>query len=251
MNMHDPPVAIGYPPAKYSVFDGTFYKEYTRSGRVVEFVVWLPLLLHENGPLLQKGVVQPVPNTNKSVRQKSTSRELSISPTKSRKQKERQTEDTDPLVDDFFDSKHRTAGNQTTQGMSSVSGIGQNRGTYDYLYGERNPSTSSYNTHPTTTTTTRYNPNLTNTSAARYASQPNPSITTTSTGYDSTGRQRRPHTSTNYGSGGGWTSTNQNVPKVLEYEGRRYVSFGGNHYTYDQWKEMERNFLPEFGSSDA
>lgn len=60
MNMCDPTLAIGCPPAKGSVFDKTIYKEYTRSGKTVEFVVWLPLYLHENGPLLEKGVVQPL-----------------------------------------------------------------------------------------------------------------------------------------------------------------------------------------------
>uniref|UniRef100_K1R1C4 Mitochondria-eating protein C-terminal domain-containing protein n=1 Tax=Magallana gigas TaxID=29159 RepID=K1R1C4_MAGGI len=59
MNMHNPSVALGLPPAKDSPFDGTFYKEYTRTGTTVDFVVWLPLLLHESGPLLQKGVLQP------------------------------------------------------------------------------------------------------------------------------------------------------------------------------------------------
>lgn len=59
MNMCDPPLAIGSPPAKCSVYS-TDYKEFTRSGKLVAYVVWLPLYLHKNGPLLQKGVVQPL-----------------------------------------------------------------------------------------------------------------------------------------------------------------------------------------------
>ena len=60
MNMSDPPIAIGSPSAKCSVFDSTIYKVYTKSGKTVNYVVWLPLYLFENGPLLQKGVVQPL-----------------------------------------------------------------------------------------------------------------------------------------------------------------------------------------------
>ena len=59
MNMCDPPIAIGSPPAKHSVIDSTDYKEFMRSGTFVNYVVWLPLYLHKNGPLLQKGVAQP------------------------------------------------------------------------------------------------------------------------------------------------------------------------------------------------
>ena len=58
MNMCDPPIAIGCPPAKGSVFDSTIYKEFSKSGKFMDYVVWLPLFLHKNGPLLQKGVVQ-------------------------------------------------------------------------------------------------------------------------------------------------------------------------------------------------
>ena len=35
-----------------------FYKPYTRSGKVVDYFIWPPLLLHESGPLLAKGIVQ-------------------------------------------------------------------------------------------------------------------------------------------------------------------------------------------------
>ena len=60
MNMCDTPLAIGSPPAKGSVFDNTIYKVYKNYGKTVDYVVWLPLYLHKNGPLLQKGVVQPI-----------------------------------------------------------------------------------------------------------------------------------------------------------------------------------------------
>ena len=60
MNMCDPPIAIGSPPTKGSVFDNTIYKVFTKNGNTVGYVVWLPLYLHKNGPLLQKGVAQPI-----------------------------------------------------------------------------------------------------------------------------------------------------------------------------------------------
>jgi hypothetical protein len=44
------------------VFDQNLYKVYTRIGPTVHYIVLLPLLLQENGDLLQKGVAQPYPN---------------------------------------------------------------------------------------------------------------------------------------------------------------------------------------------
>ena len=40
-------------------FDKEVYKEYTRSGKRVAFIVWPALYLHKDGPLLTKGVAQP------------------------------------------------------------------------------------------------------------------------------------------------------------------------------------------------
>ncbi|XP_060083027.1 uncharacterized protein LOC132562299 [Ylistrum balloti] len=60
MCMHDPPVAIGKDVTEGEKFDTNIYKPYTNSGTVVSYNVWPPLLLHENGPLLAKGIVQPV-----------------------------------------------------------------------------------------------------------------------------------------------------------------------------------------------
>lgn len=50
------------------VFDASkpdLYRTYTRSGDVIEYIVWPALLLHENGPVLYKGVAQMT--TNKDV----------------------------------------------------------------------------------------------------------------------------------------------------------------------------------------
>jgi hypothetical protein len=39
-------------------FDKNLYKEYLTSGQLVSFVVWPALLLHENGPIVCKGVAE-------------------------------------------------------------------------------------------------------------------------------------------------------------------------------------------------
>jgi hypothetical protein len=53
------PVALGL----QDVYDGmhldtSVFKTYTKSGEFVDYIVWPPLYLHENGPLLCKGVAQ-------------------------------------------------------------------------------------------------------------------------------------------------------------------------------------------------
>lgn len=133
MNMHNPPVALGLPTAKDSPFDGNAYKEYTRTGTTVDFVVWLPLLLHKNGPLLQKGVLQPNQSMGRSVRQKALSAPPNFS--KSRPNKE-QSDTSDPQVDRL------NVGGRTTQ-EPSVHGTYQERGTDKYFYGNQYQQTVS------------------------------------------------------------------------------------------------------------
>jgi hypothetical protein len=38
--------------------DHNLFSFYTKKGSVVEFVIWPALILHKNGPILSKGVVQ-------------------------------------------------------------------------------------------------------------------------------------------------------------------------------------------------
>ena len=38
---------------------GDHLRHYTKSGNVIGYQVWPSLFLHEGGPLLQKGIVQP------------------------------------------------------------------------------------------------------------------------------------------------------------------------------------------------
>lgn len=52
-------------PPVFMVFDASktdLYRTYTRSGDVIEYIVWPALLLHENGPVLYKGVAQMTTN---------------------------------------------------------------------------------------------------------------------------------------------------------------------------------------------
>ncbi|OWF41866.1 uncharacterized protein LOC110461834 [Mizuhopecten yessoensis] len=56
MCLQDPPVAMMADITTKSTKD--HFRAYTRSGKYLGFVVWPALLLHENGPLLYKGVAQ-------------------------------------------------------------------------------------------------------------------------------------------------------------------------------------------------
>lgn len=263
MNMHNPPVALGLPPAKNSVFDSNFYKEYTRTGETVNFVVWLPLLLHKNGPLLQKGVLQPNPSMGRSVRQKPLSAPANLS--KSQRNKKESSDIGDPQAD------HLYGGGRTTQ-EPSVHGTNEERGSRDYLYGkqrqshvsgyEQNKTTSpndplSDQSHQNVGRQTGYN---TGTNKDRMYDDPygdkNKSKTTHQSSNDySTSRHDKPNTSAatrNHGSSrasGMSTYRNENSPYKFEYEGNSYVHFQGKYYPYNEWIALEKQVWP--GSSDA
>lgn len=60
MNTHNPPLEFDEPPKIGELYDKDSYKEFTVQGDAVSFVVWLPLLIEKDGPVLTKGVVQPI-----------------------------------------------------------------------------------------------------------------------------------------------------------------------------------------------
>eukprot|EP00105_Crassostrea_gigas_P026849 XP_011447942.1 PREDICTED: uncharacterized protein LOC105342656 [Crassostrea gigas] len=261
MNMHNPPVALGLPLAKDSKFDGTFYKEYTRTGTTVDFVVWLPLLLHKNGPLLQKGVLQPNPSFSRSLRQKPLSAPANLS--KSRRNKE-QSDTSGPQADRLCaggrtpqePSVHGTYQERGTDKYSyenpyqqTVAGYQQNtassspnsqlaeqrtqfppdagtrHGTYNYLYGDTNPSTaSSYQQNVAVPSSDDYNKDR----------QDKNSATRKSGSASKTSKK---------------SIYNFDMPYEIEYEGRLYVRFQDKVYTKSQWEEIERKFYS--GSSEA
>ncbi|XP_071124998.1 interaptin-like isoform X2 [Mytilus edulis] len=60
--VQDPPMLLHFDPE--TVYDKQIFKEYTTMGRRVKFLVWPALFLHKGGPLLSKGVVQPLPDVD-------------------------------------------------------------------------------------------------------------------------------------------------------------------------------------------
>ncbi|XP_061184512.1 uncharacterized protein LOC133192535 [Saccostrea echinata] len=58
MHIQDPPMYLKFESP--NVIDKNIFRLFTRSGERPDYVVWPALLLHEDGPLVQKGVVQPV-----------------------------------------------------------------------------------------------------------------------------------------------------------------------------------------------
>lgn len=59
MAIQDPPMHLDFGPDKDSVIDKNVFRLYTKSGENVDFVVWPAVFLHQNGPIVQKGVLQP------------------------------------------------------------------------------------------------------------------------------------------------------------------------------------------------
>lgn len=58
MCVQDPPVVLGKDLQEGVLFNTNVFKAYTRSGGVVDYVVWPALFLHEGGAMLCKGVAQ-------------------------------------------------------------------------------------------------------------------------------------------------------------------------------------------------
>lgn len=58
MRVQDPPVCIDWSVPENGQFDQDIYRAYTKSGNIVEYVVWPVIYLHEGGPVLMKGVAQ-------------------------------------------------------------------------------------------------------------------------------------------------------------------------------------------------
>jgi len=57
---HDPPVYIMFEEVNEGDhMDSKLYRSYTKTGNMMDFVVWPPLLLHKDGAILSKGVAEP------------------------------------------------------------------------------------------------------------------------------------------------------------------------------------------------
>ena len=59
MQIQDPPMHLEFDSS--ADIDKSVFRLFTRNGNILDFVVWPALMLHENGPLVHKGVVQPLP----------------------------------------------------------------------------------------------------------------------------------------------------------------------------------------------
>ena len=57
MRLRGPPMHLVFDTT--GRFDDAYFRQYTKSGKEIDYIVWPYLQLHENGPLLSKGVAQP------------------------------------------------------------------------------------------------------------------------------------------------------------------------------------------------
>lgn len=60
MTLQDPPMLLVSKIVRKSDFDSDLFRPYTKSGDKYDFMVWPALLLHDNGPVVVKGVAQPL-----------------------------------------------------------------------------------------------------------------------------------------------------------------------------------------------
>lgn len=58
MVIQDPPMTIASDIPKTLIFNKDYFKEYTKSGKFVDYVVWPAVLIQDGGLLLTKGIVQ-------------------------------------------------------------------------------------------------------------------------------------------------------------------------------------------------
>ncbi|XP_062586423.1 uncharacterized protein LOC134248026 [Saccostrea cucullata] len=60
MRMQEVPMFLDFTCQREDPLNRDFYKEYTKSGKLCDYLVWPLLLLHIDGPVMQKGIVQPL-----------------------------------------------------------------------------------------------------------------------------------------------------------------------------------------------
>ncbi|VDI15869.1 Hypothetical predicted protein [Mytilus galloprovincialis] len=132
MNLCSPPLVFGAQPRTGDTLDKNLYKEYTKQGEMISFVVWLPLLIEKDGPVLLKGVAQPIPSVTKSSRSIGKDR---LSSTRdygylSERKLTEKKDNKDDLLTDFFSSN--VAGSRIHTDRKTETDLG----TRDALYGK-------------------------------------------------------------------------------------------------------------------
>ncbi|KAK3100067.1 hypothetical protein FSP39_014227 [Pinctada imbricata] len=60
MRVQEPPVVLSFDCEKGKTVNADLYRHYTRTGTKIDFMVWPAMILYEGGPLLSKGVFQPL-----------------------------------------------------------------------------------------------------------------------------------------------------------------------------------------------
>lgn len=60
MGMQDPPVVMESSIQRGGNFDKELFRHYTKSGDIIDYLVWPALRLYDGGPVLCKGIVQPI-----------------------------------------------------------------------------------------------------------------------------------------------------------------------------------------------
>ena len=58
--IQDPPLFFVFDTGVSWELDTNYFEMFTKTGIYVDFIVWPAVLLHNNGAVLQKGVVQPL-----------------------------------------------------------------------------------------------------------------------------------------------------------------------------------------------
>jgi hypothetical protein len=60
MYTQEVPMFLNFTCQRQSPLDRNLYKEYTKRGDLCDYLVWPLLLLHIDGPVMQKGILQPL-----------------------------------------------------------------------------------------------------------------------------------------------------------------------------------------------
>lgn len=114
MNTQRPPLILAEPLQVGQTIDTFQYKEFTKHGDTVSFVVWLPLLIEKDGAVLTKGVVQPVPKVVTKVPKSKPKAAWTGDKVKSRSRQETQEEQTQRLLNDndgtSYTKRHDSSG---------------------------------------------------------------------------------------------------------------------------------------------
>ena len=114
MNTQRPPLILAEPLQVGQKIDTFQYKEFTKHGDTVSFVVWLPLLIEKDGAVLTKGVVQPVPKVVTKVPKSKPKGAWTSDKVKSRSRQETQEEKTQRLLNDndgtSYTKRHDSSG---------------------------------------------------------------------------------------------------------------------------------------------